>query len=481
MSDLHTEWTVEVKTLSPLHIGTGDELMLGYDLVSHRGRTYRVNEDALLDAMLVRAEAEGASAVNRVLMGRPAAELLTAADFDDPALFRYVLTGSPTKREGKIPEQIKDVHDHPYLPGSSLKGALRTVLAWSFYARQKRRPDLGRLRRSRSWAAQDLERNIFGQDPNHDVLRALHVQDSAPLPEADALRLEQVQVYPGGTPVEVEAVRPGIAFHLTIAVDEYGFQDEAARQLGWQGKRAWLGQLVALGKEHARRRLSTEVEFFKAHSGPQATLGFYAALVKQVLEGELAEDEFLLQVGWGTGWESKTLGSGLLRQDDDAFERLLSEYRMTKERNREPGDPFPKSRTLALRSGEPALPLGWVRVKLVGFVPGEEPEVALPQPKARPGPAPGPSRRPEDLRPGEVVEGRVRKIASFGVFVDVGLGHDGLVHISELSEESVARVEDVVRVGQRVRVKVLNVERREGKWRIGLTMKGVEAAHSAGG
>ncbi|TET95338.1 MAG: hypothetical protein E3J29_07015, partial [Dehalococcoidia bacterium] len=238
------------------------------------------------------------------------------------------------------------------------------------------------------------------------------MRDSAPLAQANALSLEQVQVYPGGTPVEVEAVRTGVVFRLTIAVDEYGFQEEAARQLGWQGKRAWLAQLVALGKEYARERLVTEVEFFKAHGGPQATLGFYAALVKQVVEGELADDEFLLQVGWGTGWESKTLGSGLLRQDDVAFERMLRDYRMTKERNRQPGDSFPKSRTLALRrNGEPAFPLGWVRVKLAGFVPGEEPKLAPPRHVKRPEPAPIPSegrpRQPQDLRPGQVLEGRV--------------------------------------------------------------------------
>jgi predicted RNA-binding protein with RPS1 domain len=68
----------------------------------------------------------------------------------------------------------------------------------------------------------------------------------------------------------------------------------------------------------------------------------------------------------------------------------------------------------------------------------------------------------------------VCSIVNFGAFVDVGVGRDGLVHISELSEEHVARVEEVVRAGQRVRVKVLSVEQREGKWRIGLTMKGVE-------
>jgi uncharacterized protein len=68
----------------------------------------------------------------------------------------------------------------------------------------------------------------------------------------------------------------------------------------------------------------------------------------------------------------------------------------------------------------------------------------------------------------------VRDIVRFGAFVDVGVRHDGLVHISQLSEGYVTNVEEVVQVGQRVRVKVLSVERQKGKWRISLTMKGVE-------
>jgi CRISPR-associated protein Csm5 len=475
MDELHTEWAVEVETLSPLHIGSGAELMLGYDLAPHQGRTYRVNEDALLDETLTRAEGESAAAVNRVLAGRPALELLEPSDFNNPALFRYVLAGEPAKQEGKIPEQIKDVYDHPYLPGSSLKGALRTMMAWGMYTRASRQPDLGRLGPKAKYAARRLEESLFGRDPNRDFLRALQVQDSAPLAEDNALSLEQVMVYPGGTPIDVEAVRTDVTFHLAMTVDEYGFQNETVRQLGWQGKRAWLGQLVALGKEYGRARLLTEAEFFKAHDGPKMTLSFYAARVKQVLEGELADDEFLLQVGWGTGWESKTLGSGLIRQDDDAFERILYDYRMTKERNRQPGDPFPKSRTLALRGGEPTFPLGWVKVKLVGFVPGEGPKLPLPKREERPTltpmPPTGRPQHPGDLQPGQALEGTVRNVAKFGAFVDVGVGYDGLVHISQLSDGYVNNAEEVVHVGQRVRVKVLSVERQGGKWRISLTMK----------
>ena len=487
MSDLHTTWTVQVEVLSPLHVGTGTELLLDYDLVPHRGRTYRVDEEVLLEQALVQAESAGGAAMNRLLAGRPAAELLNDADFDAASpLFRYVMPGRPfTQTPGaKVQEQIKDVHDRLYLPGSSLKGALRTLLAWGFYTRQGERPDLGRLRRGRSWAAQDLERAIFGRDPNHDWLRALHVEDSQPLDPDGHLALRTVRVFPTATRespglnVDVEAVERGTVFRTAITVDEYGLRGRAADQLGWQGKRAWLGQLATLGKEYARERLLTEVAFFKDHGGPQEALGFYGALVRQVVEGELADDEFLLQVGWGTGWESKTLGSGLLRRDDAAFERLLDQYRMTKERNRQAGDPFPKSRTLVLRGGRPAFPLGWVRVKLTGFVPSEEPEVAPPRRKERPEPPPAPPgggpRHPRDLQPGQVLEGRVQGIAAFGAFVDVGVGRDGLVHISELSEERVARVEDVVRVGQRVRVRVLNVEQKGQRWRIGLTMKGME-------
>ena len=479
MSQLHTRIEVTVELLSPLHIGSGTELLLDYDIVPYGEHTYRVNEEALLEQALLQAESEGAAAVNQVLAGRPAAELLTEADFADPhsPLFRYVMPGTPftTTAGAKVQEQIKDVHDQLYLPGSSLKGALRTVLAWGIYAGQKRKPDLGKLKRSRSWAAQPLEQELFGRDPNRDFLRALHVEDSQPLEPDGHLALRTVQVYPAGLPIDVEAVGPGTVFRTAITVDEYGFSQGVARQLGWQNKRQLIERLPVLAKRHARQRLLAEAEYFKARGGPVGAMRFYDSLINTW--SELAGNEFIVQIGWGAGWESKTLGSGMLRQDDRAFEQLLKQYRMTRGR-RQPGDPFPRSRTLALRGGEPALPLGWVRVKLVGFVPGEKPAVA-PPPEEKPTKHPpalpiGGPQHPQDLQPGQVLEGTVRTIVPYGAFVDIGVGRDGLVHISQLAEGYVTNVEEVVQVGRRVRVKVLSVERREGKWLISLTMKGME-------
>jgi small subunit ribosomal protein S1 len=74
------------------------------------------------------------------------------------------------------------------------------------------------------------------------------------------------------------------------------------------------------------------------------------------------------------------------------------------------------------------------------------------------------------LQPGEVLEGVVRKIMDFGAFVDIG-GVDGLVHISDLAWNRVEKVEDVVKEGQRVKVKVLKVDPESG--RIGLGLKQV--------
>ncbi|WP_027408600.1 30S ribosomal protein S1 [Anoxybacillus tepidamans] len=74
----------------------------------------------------------------------------------------------------------------------------------------------------------------------------------------------------------------------------------------------------------------------------------------------------------------------------------------------------------------------------------------------------------EKLQEGEIVEGTVRRITDFGVFVDVG-GFDGLVHISQLSHARVAHPSEVVQEGETVKVKVLSVNKESG--RISLSIK----------
>ncbi|MDE4086485.1 30S ribosomal protein S1 [Planococcus sp. SSTMD024] len=74
----------------------------------------------------------------------------------------------------------------------------------------------------------------------------------------------------------------------------------------------------------------------------------------------------------------------------------------------------------------------------------------------------------DSINAGDVLDGKVQRIASFGAFVDIG-GVDGLVHISQLSHEHVDKVSDVVTEGQEVKVKVLSVDRDSE--RISLSIK----------
>lgn len=73
-----------------------------------------------------------------------------------------------------------------------------------------------------------------------------------------------------------------------------------------------------------------------------------------------------------------------------------------------------------------------------------------------------------DIEPGMVMEGTVVRMMNFGAFVQLSPNKDGMVHISKLSDKRVAKVEDVVNIGDQVRVKVIEVDKMG---RINLSMK----------
>jgi polyribonucleotide nucleotidyltransferase len=78
-----------------------------------------------------------------------------------------------------------------------------------------------------------------------------------------------------------------------------------------------------------------------------------------------------------------------------------------------------------------------------------------------------------DIEPGQIFEGKVIKIMNFGAFVSLTPGRDGLVHISQLSNERVENVTDVVKEGEMVKVKVLEVD-KQGRVRLSMKEVGEE-------
>jgi transcriptional accessory protein Tex/SPT6 len=80
-----------------------------------------------------------------------------------------------------------------------------------------------------------------------------------------------------------------------------------------------------------------------------------------------------------------------------------------------------------------------------------------------------------DLKEGMEINGTVRNVIDFGVFVDIGVHQDGLVHISQISDNYIKHPSDVLKVGDLVKVKVLGVDTVKKK--ISLTMKTTDLPH----
>jgi CRISPR-associated protein Csm5 len=361
---LKQKFDVTITLLSPMHIGSGRELMKDYDYVVHGGKTWIIDAAAMLDRFV---DAQGN--LDEHIVGRPAAKLLNDKDFvEGSPVFRYVLPGQP-RAQGTgavLREQYKDGGDCPYIPGSSLKGNLRTILAWHGFRAAKLTLDVNRLSDSRSWAAQPIERSIFGPDPNHDLLRGLLVADSRPQ-STSTLRIANAQVVTGsekmGSPVEVEAVWTDTVFETTLTIDSYLHDARVEQELRFGQRWSWLTGLPEIARAWGIERLASERNWFH-----QRQYSRVAALYHQMLDiltaKKLAPNQFFAEIGWGSGWGSKTIGAPL-QADTGQWERLLNDKRRSPARfRRREGDAFPKSRRSLVVGGQVAAPFGWCLVEL---------------------------------------------------------------------------------------------------------------------
>jgi CRISPR-associated protein Csm5 len=360
-----TVFRVKLTTLTPIHIGDGDELRQDFDFSVFKGRTYRLDENAILDSKNIQS-----TNGKYPLPG----QALQENDYNKPEYFRYILPGSPRSKkvDARVKSFIKDVHDRPYIPGSSIKGAVRTALAWTGFKEIKIQLDRGAIGRNKSWAGQNLEHKLFGPDPNHDLLRSLHVSDFfGPQKPGDGLILLNAQVLTlksAGSPVELESVKGDISFEGSLTIDQTLFGEFAERELHFKNRKHWLDELVARTRFHSLERIKLLADWYARADSCEGIARFY----NQLGNANLADNQTVMQIGWGSGWDGKTFWTHL-QSDSRLFEQIVSDFRMHKAAPgsppRKPGDPFPRSKRAAMtvKDGiaKPAAPLGWVLMEIM--------------------------------------------------------------------------------------------------------------------
>jgi len=67
---------------------------------------------------------------------------------------------------------------------------------------------------------------------------------------------------------------------------------------------------------------------------------------------------------------------------------------------------------------------------------------------------------------GEVYEGKVKNLAAFGAFIEILPGKEGLLHISEIDWKRIEKVEDVLKTGDKIEVKLIEIDQKSGKLRL---------------
>ena len=156
----------------------------------------------------------------------------------------------------------------------------------------------------------------------------------------------------------------------------------------------------------------------------------------------------------------------------EATEKLLKQLGFNKEdlKNKEKLEEL-KQKLKTINIEKTAKEIGIGEMTLTDIIselskPGRDPREDMPKPILR-----SDVLKIEDLKEGMILTGTVRNVIDFGAFVDIGVKHDGLVHISELSDKYIKNPSDIVSVGDIVKVKVIKIDQERQK--VGLSMRGI--------
>jgi CRISPR-associated protein Csm5 len=334
-TNLNFKWTIT--SLTPLHIGNGKVMRQGFDFVAYQNRLWIANQGAIFAAMLPRAGPDPIQAAKHLasitLEQMLANDWLQAEHFDlEKSFFYYALHGqtSTTNQQGLLHAFIKDVYHRPYLPGSSLKGAIRSALL-------KAHVDLDALDinfNNGRYAARNIENAIFvpnpkqrsGKAPNFSLWRAIKIMDGTPVP-TQKLALANVITFPmpqkdspESTHLELdfEALPAGVPFETLFQVEKGLFErpitGNANRDLAFTPKHlAWFVQdLCASVNKQSLNRLGEDIRFYEHLEKTQASkLSLDTRTTAETLRQlqtacrAASPEEMILPLGRGTGWLSK--------------------------------------------------------------------------------------------------------------------------------------------------------------------------------
>jgi len=383
----------ELEVLTPLHIGSGEriypiEYMIDEDFI-------RIDMDKLF--------ADSSFQIERFIRESKRRDFYLG-NFDKTNAIKhplYKLDINPQagqevinnigRQSALILDFIKEGKNF-YIPGSSIKGAVRTAILWQALEKSKenkRNFDLqlkrkierimnekktkGRSRVKREQFSIPAEETILG-NPNRSLLRALQISDSYHLPFSslnitcakvlskvgNSFKWKQLGYHGNNvdrpekaTSTFVETVKPGTVVSGSLKIEDFLLQEEVAAGLGLK-ETALITNIAKTCNEFSLHHIKGEIAFFKG-------IGFLSIQkeLERIKALNLEENAFLLHFAWGSGYSTKALGKDI--DSLHLFENIKKEQLMPR------GwlESSPKTRKIVFEGKVPRSVMGWVKIRLM--------------------------------------------------------------------------------------------------------------------
>jgi len=358
-----------LEVLSPLHIGSGIKLQKNFDYLSEGNYTIIFTKEE----------------IEKLLIENP--EIIDEFDKQDfnPASYLKKILNS---RKYNVKCFAKDILEFerngdgiPYIPGSSFKGAIRTVLLNSFFKSKssyEQNKLLAKIDYTRPKLASDpILKDLFGEDSNHNLFRALSISDiyfdnsNLNLLCTYVLSLSSESSYKwkkmgrnnqnsdnirDATAIYSEMINIGSKANFTLKLEDFLFTNSIAKT-ELRFNHFTINDLAKKINSYSKTKIQNEIKFIhKINSNNKLDI-----LKKNLeeMEGKISLDntsEFIMRLSWGSGWIGMT-GDFLSSED-------LTEVRKKFRLGKKGFNIFPKSRKIVFEGDKPSYLTGWVKVKL---------------------------------------------------------------------------------------------------------------------
>jgi len=350
---------IKIETLTPVHIGSGRELMRDVEfltmpsdgedvfVVIDEEKVFNIVGEENISAWVNIIETKG-DLKSYLKQRKPN---LKASEIAKREILIFI--EDDFSKNKSLKEQLHDGRGKRYIPGSSLKGAIRTAV---LSQKVLQNTDLAKNNKTdfkQQFSAKGIESKLFGNNPNEDVFRFLQISDVYFDYQTIALKAEIFNRLESGWSFKesgsqlIEAIPNEAESYFTLKIDKAQLKLNNSR---YETDFLTEKELFRLINEHTKALLEKEIEFWHDEKLKDAITGdAYMEKLNELLEtvNECTEKEAVLRVGFGSGWDFIT-GGWAKNEDvmnDYDYDKFLNQVR--KQAKYDDSVPFPKSRKIS--------------------------------------------------------------------------------------------------------------------------------------